>query len=556
MLSKAFRFAAIVALTLQVAPVVIAAPGSGNCDEDGSSACDGQWRFAGQDIANTRDQPREHSITANNVSQLRPQWTFTTRPSLTTFATSDISATPTVSDGTVYFPDWGGRLYALDALTGATRWEHKISDYNGIAGSFSRTSPAISGDLLILGDKPPSGVTGWGLSSTHGAHMMAVNRRTGDLVWRTEVDSNFASQITASPVIFDGVVYVGVSSVEEVTAAFVSGYVCCTFRGSEVALDARTGGVLWKTFDMPTGYTGGAIWGSTAAIDPPRGSLYVATGNNYSVPKAVEDCEAAGGQHCTAPDDHFDAMLALDLRTGAIKWATGSIDFDNWTVGCVLASKPNCPTPDSPDADFGSGPNLFRARGKMTVGAGTKGGTYWALDPATGKVLWATQVGPGGIFGGIEWGSSVADGRVYVAEANSGRIQVNLAHPAPGSTTTTNGGYWVALDGATGAILWESADPAGPTFGAIGATTTANGVVYAGSTDANGTVFGMDARTGQIKWRFQTGGSVASGASIVNGTVYWGSGYSQFANQQPPTISTTGNNKLFAFSLPGKERAN
>jgi len=548
-LSKIFRLAAVVALTLQIAPPAIAAPGSGGCDENGPGACDGQWRFAGQNIANTRDQPQDQAITANNVSQLQPRWTFTTQPSLTTFPSSDVSATPTVSDGVVYFPDWGGRLYAVDAQTGATRWVHKISDYNGIQGSFSRTSPAIVGDLLILGDKPPSGVTGWGLTSTHGAHVMAVNRDTGDLVWLTEVDANFASQITASPVVFDGLVYTGISSVEEITAAFVTGYVCCTFRGSEVALDAQTGRVQWKTFDMPTGYTGGAIWGSTAAIDQRRGSLYVATGNNYSVPQAVEDCDKAGGTHCTAPDDHFDAMLSLDLRTGAIKWATGSIDFDNWTVGCVLAAKPNCPAPNSPDADFGSGPNLFSAGGVATVGAGTKAGTYWALDPATGKVLWATQVGPGGIFGGIEWGSSVADGHVYVAEANSGRVPTTLPHPAPGSQTSTNGGYWAALDGATGAVLWESADPAGATFGAIGTTTTANGVVYAGSSDTSGTVFGMDARTGQIKWRFQTGGSIASGPSIVNDTVYWGSGYSQFENQTPPTISTSGNNKVFAFSL-------
>src|SRR5262249_30099776 len=145
---------------------------------------------------------------------------------------------------------------------------------------------------------------------------------------------------------------------------------------------------------------------------------------------------------------------------------------------------------------------------------------------------------------------------VYVAEANSGRVPTTLTHPAPGSQTTTNGGYWLALDGATGAILWESADPAGATFGAIGTTTTANGVVYTGSSDASGTVFGMDARTGQIKWRFQTGGSIASGPSIVNDTVYWGSGYSQFENQTPPTISTSGNNKVYAFSLPGTHKAN
>jgi polyvinyl alcohol dehydrogenase (cytochrome) len=348
-------------------------------------------------------------------------------------------------------------------------------------------------------------------------------------------------------VAFNDVAYVGVSSGEEVSALIIPNYQCCTFRGSEVALDVRTGRILWKTYAAPTGYSGNAIWGNTAAIDPPRGNVYVATGNNYSVPDAVRLCEQQGGTNCDAADNFVDSMLALDMRTGAVKWATGTIEFDEWTVACFgqTIPQPNCPSPDSPDADFGSGPNLFSAGGRTLVGAGTKAGTYWALDPTTGQIVWATQVGPGGIFGGIEFGSSVADGRVYVAIANSDHAPVTLTHPAPGSATTTSGGFWAALNGATGAILWQMADPAGPTFGALGTTTTANGVVYVGSTDAVGHVYGLDAATGQIKWAYATGGSVASGPAILNGTVYWGSGYIQFS-----AFGTTGNNRLFAFSVP------
>jgi polyvinyl alcohol dehydrogenase (cytochrome) len=543
-----FVVSVVVALVVAVlAPAAIAAPAFLDCDP-GEFFCAGQWRSAGQNIANTHSQPDEEKLNAANVGGLKPRWTFATNASLTTSKTSDVSATPTVAGDTVYFPDWGGWLYAVNARTGATIWSRKISEYTGVAGTFSRTSPAIVGDLLILGDKPPSGVTGWGQGSARGAHVFAVNARTGDLVWITQVDNTFVSQITASVVTFDGVAYVGVSSVEEVTAAFVPGYVCCIFRGSVVALDVHTGKILWKTYDMPVGYTGGAVWGSTAAIDPRLGDLYVGTGNNYSVPASVLACQTAGGQNCVSKDDHFDSLIALDLKTGAVKWTTGTLQFDNWTVGCVVAGLPNCPSPSSPDADFGSGPNLFKAGGTQVVGAGTKGGTYWTLDAATGKVVWASQVGSGGIFGGIEWGSSVADGHVYVAESNSGHVAVTLKNAAPGSATTTNGGYWAALDAATGKMLWESADPAGPTFGDIGQTATANGVVYAGSSDPAGHVFALDARTGQIKWSFATGGSIASGASIVNGTVYWGSGYAQFASS-----GTTGNNKVFAFSLPEED---
>ncbi|MBV8718853.1 MAG: PQQ-binding-like beta-propeller repeat protein [Chloroflexi bacterium] len=472
---------------------------------------------------------------------------FDTSTTVLSTKTSDVSATPTVVDNTVYFPDWGGWLYAVDAHSGKARWTTKVSDYNGVAGSLSRTSPAVAGDLLILGDKPPNGTTGWGQDSKVGAHVFAVDAHTGKLAWITQVDSTFVSQITGSPVVFNGVVYVGVSSVEEITAAFVPGYQCI-FRGSEVALDARTGKVLWQTFDMPSGYTGGAIWGSSAAIDPDRGDLYVGTGNNYSVPASVQACHDAGGTNCDSPDDHVDSLMAFDLRTGAVKWATGTLSFDNWTVGCILSALPNCPSPKSADADFGSGPNVFFAGGKALVGAGTKGGTYWALDDATGKVVWATQVGPGGIFGGIEWGSSVADGRVYVAESNSGHGATTLTHPSPGSASSTSGGFWEALNAATGEILWQTPDPAGPTFGDIGQTATSNGVVYAGSSDAAGHVYALNGATGKIKWSFATGGSIGSGASIVNGTVYWGSGYGQFASS-----GTTGNNKVYAFSLPHED---
>jgi polyvinyl alcohol dehydrogenase (cytochrome) len=62
--------------------------------------------------------------------------------------------------------------------------------------------------------------------------------------------------------------------------------------------------------------------------------------------------------------------------------------------------------------------------------------------------------------------------------------------------------------------------------------------------DTQGHVYAMNGATGQILWSFATGGSIASGPSIVNGTVFWGSGYKQFAK---------GNNKVFAFTLSGQD---
>src|SRR5437660_11730161 len=106
----------------------------------------GQWPIAGQSLNNNWDQPAEHEIGPASVKNLTPQWVFTTG--------GDVSATPTVFGDAVYFPDWGGNLFAVKKNSGRLIWSHKISDYNGVGGSVSRVSPAADGGQLILGDIP------------------------------------------------------------------------------------------------------------------------------------------------------------------------------------------------------------------------------------------------------------------------------------------------------------------------------------------------------------------------------------------------------------------
>src|SRR5436305_736291 len=103
-----------------------------------------QWPLAGQNLADTRSQPRETTINASNVSRLTPKWVFTTNGS--------VSATPTVVGNTVYFPDWSGFIYAVNKNTGAQIWSRSISSYTVLAGDFSRTSPAVYGTYLVFGD--------------------------------------------------------------------------------------------------------------------------------------------------------------------------------------------------------------------------------------------------------------------------------------------------------------------------------------------------------------------------------------------------------------------
>jgi polyvinyl alcohol dehydrogenase (cytochrome) len=158
---------------------------------------------------------------------------------------------------------------------------------------------------------------------------------------------------------------------------------------------------------------------------------------------------------------------------------------------------------------------------------------YWALRPDTGDVVWSSMVGPGAFLGGIEWGTAADGTRIYIAVTNSG----NKPYPLVDGTTIT-WGAWSALDVGTGRILCQTADPAQGL--ALGSVSVANGVLYAPS--VSGSMLALDASTGRILWTFDSGGSVVDGPSIVDGTVYWSSGYKKAPKGIP-------NNKVFAFSV-------
>ncbi|MDF6043010.1 PQQ-binding-like beta-propeller repeat protein [Streptomyces sp. JH14] len=481
------------------------------------------WASAGQNNHNTRYAATEHTINSANVGKLKPKWTFT--------AAGNISATATVVKGVAYVPDWGGKLWAINTTTGKAIWSRDISSYNGIPGDVSRTSPAYSNGELVIGTGAQ------GVSAMKSAYIVGIDARTGKMRWRTKVDKDPATIITSSPTVDNGVVYFGTSSKGETLSGPQ------TFRGSIIAASATTGKILWKTYTIPKGYTGGAMWGSQPVVDHKTGNLFVATGNNYTTPDGV--CTDPGQADCIPPvaENHIDSILALNLKSGKIKWARPTLSADTWTVPVQNGA---------PDYDFGSAPNLYTTtvNGKRTdlLGIGQKSGIYWALNPATGKVVWKTEAGPGGSLGGIEWGSATDGKRIYAAIANASHKTYTVTS-YDGKKTTTTGGLWAALDAATGKIVWQTADPQGG-YVDDAFVSAANGVVYAGSGAPTGNnMYALDAETGQIKWAFPSGGSVWAGASVVDGNVYWGSGY----RTAGLGLGYKGDNdKLYAFSLNGK----
>ncbi len=101
------------------------------------------WPSAGQNNDDTRNAAGERILNVGNVGRLAPKWTFTTA--------CDVSATATVAGGTVYVPDWGGKLWAVSAATGQALWSRTITSYDGIPGDVSRTSPAYYDGELVIG---------------------------------------------------------------------------------------------------------------------------------------------------------------------------------------------------------------------------------------------------------------------------------------------------------------------------------------------------------------------------------------------------------------------
>jgi len=504
------------------------------------------WGMIGHDSTNTRNQPFEHTIGPSNVNQLRVKWIATT--------TGDVSATPAVVNGAVYFGDFGGTLWKLDAATGQVIWSHQVSDYTGIAGDIARTSPSVAGNTLVVGDlKHPD--------------MLGIDADTGELRWITQVHPDPKGIMTGSPVLAGDTIFTGVSA----SGASGPG---ATFRGSIVALNAQTGGILWQHYSLPDnggvagGYAGATMF-SPPAVNVPAGLVYGTFGQPYTEPASVAACHAAAAngfsEACEQPGSYLKSIVAFDVKTGQPHWSYRVRGHAPWQRAC--GSQPVSVTWCAQESDDekwdmgGSGANVMRLRmdghWRDVVGVGEKSGVYVLLDANTGEFIWNTLIGPGGDQGGMEWGTAFDGERIYASITNQHHIPYRLTQDGVLSNITATGGSWAALDPITGNILWQTADPQVETLAGLGTVgvwdlapiTVANGIVYASSMAKMGNqdqMFALDAATGAILWQFGAGSSVNSGPAVANGVVYWGSGYSRSG------IEGSGNNKLYAFSIEGQ----
>jgi polyvinyl alcohol dehydrogenase (cytochrome) len=221
--------------------------------------------------------------------------------------------------------------------------------------------------------------------------------------------------------------------------------------------------------------------------------------------------------------------MAVNINTGEFLWAFQATENDVFMGGCNGPVKSEaCPNPMGPDMDIGNSPILKALpNGKRILIAGTKIGDVFGLDPDNGgALLFRVNVGgatvggnPGG-RGSVVWGGAVDDQLVYYGGGGAGLV---------------------ALRPATGERVWAFIPPApatGARAGSLGAAPTViPGVVFEGATD--GKLYAVSAADGKALWEFDTaqmfdtvnkvpahGGAInASGAVVVGGMVFVGSGY-------------------------------
>jgi polyvinyl alcohol dehydrogenase (cytochrome) len=482
------------------------------------------WNGWGNGTANTRFAAQA-GVTAADLPRLKLKWAFGYS------GVSAARAQPTIAGGRLFVASENSEVHALDPKTGCTHWTFKAQAGVRTALTVGPYAVAAStGQAVYFGDTK--------------ANAYAVDANTGLMIWIRKVDDHASAALTGAPAVYGGKVYVPVQGLNEEGTGGRGGYQCCTFRGSLVALDASTGAVLWKTYtiDEPKpraknaqgvqmwGPAGGGIW-AAPTIDPKRGSVYVATGNGYADP----------------PQAMTDAIVAMDLQTGRVKWVKQMTVGDSWTMGCQPqnANNPACPATLGPDYDFSASPSIAVAGGRDLLVVPQKSGIAWALDPdKEGSVVWQQRIGQGSGLGG-QWGGAVDGQNAYFGVSD-------LLTPTPGGMR--------AVSLATGQQVWSvgpqptlcgESRTCRPSQGA--AVTVIPGAVLSGSLDGGMRAYATS--DGKIVWTFDSnrefqtvngvkalgGGLEGPGAIVSGGMVYFNSGYGGFVGNP--------GNVLLAFGL-------
>ena len=503
----------------------------------------GEWRTFGHDYSNTRTQPREKSIAPADVPLLTPAWTFSGPAEE---VAGDFTGTPIVADGCVYAATNRGWAVALNADTGEVVWKAKFPQGGSANNSVGVADRACGTKVTIKKKVVKRRVRGKikrkvvrrkvkktlycatvfiGATRTRdaedcpegqrciGPYVIALDQATGKVAWFTPpIDTQEGSDLYGSPVIFDGVLMLGVSGGSAELGDEADRY---AFQGSMNFLDAGTGRVLKKTWTIhpphepEDNFAGAGVW-STPAVDPEKKVAYAGTANPFKPQDEHANANSVVKYDLNRKSPRFGEILG-NYKGLVDEYLPGFSQIPCYDI-------PGNPAPYYPqgigacgdlDLDFGASPNLWKGPdGRTMVGAGQKSGVYHAFDGETMKGEWTQIVGPPSAVGGIV-GSTAHDGSsVY-------------------GPVTVPGHLW-SLTGDAGAHRWFAPTGDGAHWG--NPVSVANGVVY--TLNLTGDLMAFDARNGALltKRHLGVGGTKSpqslswGGVAIARNTIYANTG--------------------------------
>jgi alcohol dehydrogenase (cytochrome c) len=443
-------------------------------------------------------------IDKTTVSRLAPRWMFS-MPDV-----GQAQTTPVVVDGIMYVTA-PNEVYALDAGTGRAIWHMKRPRTQGIAGGHANRGIAVAGDRVFF--------------ETDNAHLIALNRFTGALLWDTTLDDwrkNYAG--SSAPLPAGNLIVTGVAGGEHGANGFVA------------ALDQETGKEVWRFRTVPRpGEPGSETWQGidiehggaptwfTGSYDPELDTIYWPTGN----PSKEYDGSDRKGDNLYA-----NCIVALDRRTGTLKWYYQFTPHDLWdwdaTQTSVLVD------------------GTWEGRPRKLMLHASRNGFFYVFDRVTGALLlakpfvknltWASGIGadgrpvklpnqdpsPGGTKvcpsqdGATNWFSpsfNPRTGLYYVQTFEKCSIYTKTEQAPWESGKTYLGGTQQiaadpkpqrilrAIDIHTGAIAWEVPQH-GPAQSWGGTLATSTGLVFVG--EDGGALMAVDAVNGKPLWKFQT----------------------------------------------------
>ncbi len=526
------------------------------------AATSANWELHNLDVAGSRYFPLDQ-ISTSSVKSLAPSWLASVNLS----TGRGLHMTPLVVNGIMYITSQAGRtVEALDATTGEAIWSFQVADnvipgdqlgsqHRGVAFGDGTIYMLAGGSVLAFDAKVGTPIPSFGTKGKSDVMFDILKARYPDIKTTNDKGNYF----TAAPQYYKGMV-IAVSGFSERTppGAWLMG------------IDAKTGKLIWKFNTIPQdpsdeGWaiakdtwsgpqrTGGGIW-ETPSIDSSLGMLYLQTANPFPF---VDGSWRAGTNLFTS------SIVALDVTTGKIKWYFQQTHHDLW------------------DFDSASPPIIFdmKVNGKTVkaVAESSKSGLLYVLNRETGKPIfpivetpvptattrpgekpWPTQPIPyasdgrtvlavvpiiptdvpdnlaqyivppftppltstpqiraPGTLGGTNFGPisfSLHTGLLYTTGVHT----AFTAGFTPSPTLPAKG-YVSAFDANNLGLVWQRVLP-GIVQG--GTVVTSGDLLFVG--DTTGFFYALDARTGDVLWKFNTGASIAASPMVymVNGKEY------------------------------------